>query len=96
MWEPIIAGWSCAAADILINDTSVNSSTEIQAWGYGVVTSEAVVNESVAQILSTYTLRDDAYAYVLDLQSLIAILRMGGNKMLKVKRRQVLRGSQPR
>jgi lipid-binding SYLF domain-containing protein len=45
-----------------------------------------MVNEGVAKNLSTSTLKDDAYAFILNQEGLMASLSIEGTKISRIKR----------
>ncbi len=85
-------GWQAGAESygyvvFLMNDKVIDYLAKSKGWEFGVGPSVVVVDEGVAKNLSTTTLRQDAYAYILDQQGLMASLTIEGTKISPIKKR---------
>jgi lipid-binding SYLF domain-containing protein len=84
-------GWQAGAETyayvvFLMSDKAVNYLDESKGWELGVGPTVVAVNEGVARNLSTTTLQDDAYAFIIDQQGLMASLSIEGTKISRIKR----------
>ena len=70
----------------LMNDKALKYVTETKGWEIGVGPTVVVVDEGVAKNLSSSTLKDDAYAFILDQQGLMAGISIEGTKISLIKR----------
>jgi len=77
---------SYAYVVLLMNDKAVNYLATSQGWELGVGPTVVVVNEGIAKNLSTSTLKDDAYAFIIDQQGLMASISIEGTKISHIKR----------
>ena len=85
-------GWQPGAEShcyivFLMNDKSVDYLAKTKGWQFGVGPNVVVVDEGTAKNLSTYTLKNDAYAYILDQPGLMASLNIEGTKISSIKKR---------
>ncbi len=84
-------GWQAGAESygyvvFLMSDKAVRYLDDSKGWEIGVGPSVVVVNEGVARNLSTSTLKDDAYAFILDQQGLMASLSIEGTQISRIHR----------
>ncbi len=84
-------GWQAGAESygyvvFLMSDKAVRYLAETKGWEIGVGPSVVVVNEGMAKNLSSSTLKDDAYAFILDQQGLMVSLSIEGTKITPIKR----------
>lgn len=84
-------GWQAGAQSygyvvFLMNDKAVRYLDKTKGWEVGVGPSVVVVDEGVAKNLSTTTLKNDAYAFVLDQQGLMVSLSIEGTKISKINK----------
>jgi lipid-binding SYLF domain-containing protein len=70
----------------LMNEKALTYLDRSDGWELGVGPSVVVVNEGIAQNLTTSTLKDDAYAFIFDQQGLMASLSIEGTKISRIKR----------
>ncbi|CAH1203074.1 Ysc84 domain-containing protein [Candidatus Nitrotoga sp. BS] len=70
----------------LMNDKAINYLEKSKGWEVGVGPSVVVMNEGVAKNVSTTTLKDDAYAFIFDMQGLMASISIEGTKISQIKR----------
>lgn len=85
-------GWQAGAESyayvvFLMNDKSLQYLEKSKGWEVGVGPTVVVVNEGVAKNLSTSTVKDDAYAFILDQQGLMASLSIEGTKISPIHKR---------
>jgi lipid-binding SYLF domain-containing protein len=83
-------GWQAGAESygyvvFLMSDKAVKNLHDTRGWELGVGPSVVVVNEGMAKNLSTSTLRDDAYAFIVDQSGLMASLSIEGTKISRIK-----------
>jgi lipid-binding SYLF domain-containing protein len=83
-------GWQAGAESygyvvFLMSDKAVKHLHDTRGWELGVGPSVVVVNEGMAKNLSTSTLRDDAYAFIVDQSGLMASLSVEGTKISRIK-----------
>ena len=69
----------------LMNDKAVKYLDKSKGWEIGVGPTVVVVNEGAAKNISTTTLKDDDYAFILDQQGLMASLSIEGTKISRIK-----------
>jgi lipid-binding SYLF domain-containing protein len=85
-------GWQAGAESyayvvFLMNDKALQYLEKSKGWEFGVGPTVVVVNEGVAKNLTTSTLKNDAYAYILDQQGLMASLSIEGTKISPIQKR---------
>ena len=71
----------------LMNDKAVRYLEKSKGWEFGVGPKVVVVNEGIAKNPSTWTLKDDANAYIFDQQGLMASPSIEGTKIFPIKKR---------
>jgi len=69
----------------LMTNKAVDYVNETQGWEVGVGPTVVVVNEGVAQNISSSTLQDDAYAFIFNQQGLMAGVSIEGTKISRIK-----------
>ena len=84
-------GWQAGAESygyvvFLMSDKAVRYLAESKGWEIGVGPSVVVVNEGMAKNLSSSTLKEDAYAFIIDQQGLMVSLSIEGTKISPIKR----------
>lgn len=84
-------GWQAGAESysyvvFLMNDKALDYLEKSKGWEVGVGPTVVAVNEGVAKNLSSTTLKDDAYAYIVDQQGLMASLSIEGTKISPIKK----------
>jgi len=70
----------------LMNDKALSYLDSSQGWELGIGPTVVVVNEGVAQNISSTTLTGDAYAFSFNQQGLMASLSIEGSKISKIQR----------
>ncbi|MEK6789549.1 MAG: lipid-binding SYLF domain-containing protein [Pseudomonadota bacterium] len=92
-YNSVSASWGLQAgaqsygyAVFLMNDKAQRYLESSQGWEIGVGPTVALVNEGVAQNMSSTTLTGDAYAFTFDQQGLMASLSIEGSKISKIQR----------
>lgn len=70
----------------LMNDKALTQLESTQGWEVGIGPSVVVVNEGVAQNMSSTTLTGDAYAFTFNQQGLMASLSLEGSKITRIQR----------
>lgn len=70
----------------LMTDKAVKYLAETKGWEIGVGPTVVVVDEGIAKNLSSSTLKDDAYAFIVDQQGLMAGVSIEGTKISLIKR----------
>lgn len=70
----------------LMSDEALTYLDESKGWELGVGPTVVAVNEGIARNLSSSTLRDDVYAFILDQQGLMASLSIEGTKISRIFR----------
>ena len=70
----------------LMTDKAVNYLTDTKGWEIGVGPTVVVVDEGMAKNLSSSTMKDDAYAFIVDQQGLMAGVSIEGTKISLIKR----------
>jgi len=68
----------------LMNAKAVDYLAQSNGWEIGVGPTVVVVNEGLAQNLSTSTLKDDAYAFIFNQQGLMAGVTIEGTKISRI------------
>jgi lipid-binding SYLF domain-containing protein len=84
-------GWQAGAETyayvvFLMSEEAVNYLAQSKGWEIGVGPTVVVVNEGAGRIISTLTLKDDAYAFITDQQGVMASLSIEGTKISRIKR----------
>jgi lipid-binding SYLF domain-containing protein len=84
-------GWQAGAESysyvvFLMNQKALDYLDKSKGWEIGVGPTVVAVNEGVAKNLSSSTLKDDAYAYIVDQQGLMASLSIEGTKISPIKK----------
>ncbi|WPL18161.1 hypothetical protein Thiowin_03220 [Thiorhodovibrio winogradskyi] len=84
-------GWQAGAQSysyvvFLMNDKAVTYLDKSEGWEIGVGPTVAVVDQGLAENLSSTTLQDDAYAFIFDQKGLMASLSIEGTKISPIKR----------
>ncbi len=85
-------GWQAGAQSygyvvFLMNNKAVKYLDKSSGWEIGVGPTVVVVNEGVAKNLTTSTLKDDAYAFIIDQQGLMVSLSIEGTKISRIKKK---------
>ena len=70
----------------LMTDKAVKYITDTKGWEIGVGPTVVVVDEGMAKNLSSSTMKDDAYAFIVDQQGLMAGVSIEGTKISLIKR----------
>jgi lipid-binding SYLF domain-containing protein len=70
----------------LMTDKAVKYITDTKGWEIGVGPTVVVVDEGMAKNLSSSTMKDDAYAFIVDQQGLMAGVSIEGTKITLIKR----------
>ncbi|MCW8277737.1 lipid-binding SYLF domain-containing protein [Pseudomonas sp. PCH199] len=70
----------------LMTDKAVKYITQTKGWEIGVGPTVVVVDEGIAKNLSSSTLKDDAYAFIVDQEGLMAGVSIEGTKISLIKR----------
>jgi lipid-binding SYLF domain-containing protein len=84
-------GWQAGAqsysyAVFLMNNNAMQYIDSSKGWEIGVGPTVVVVDEGLAENLSSTTLQDDAYAVIFDQAGLMASLSIEGTKISQIKR----------
>jgi len=84
-------GWQAGAESygyvlFLMTDKAVKHLHDSKGWEIGAGPSVVVVNEGMAKNLSTSTLREDVYAFILDQTGLMASLSIEGTKVSRIRK----------
>ncbi len=84
-------GWQAGAESysyvvFLMNEKSLDYLEKTKGWEIGVGPSVVAMNEGLAKNVSSTTIKDDAYAYILDQQGLMASLSIEGTKISRVNK----------
>jgi lipid-binding SYLF domain-containing protein len=84
-------GWQAGAESygyvlFLMTDKAVKHLRDSKGWEIGAGPSVVVVNEGMGKNLSTSTLREDVYAFIVDQSGLMASLSIEGTKVSRIKR----------
>ncbi len=77
---------SYAYVVFLMSEKAVKYLDESKGWEFGVGPTLVMVDDGVAKNLSTSTLKDDAYAFILNQEGLMASLSIEGTKISRIKR----------
>jgi lipid-binding SYLF domain-containing protein len=85
-------GWQAGAESygyvlFLMNEKAVQYLGKSNGWEIGVGPTVVVVNEGVAKNLSSTTIKDDAYAFIIDQQGLMASLSIEGTKISPIRKK---------
>ncbi|MHC8306239.1 lipid-binding SYLF domain-containing protein [Pseudomonas sp. PB3P13] len=70
----------------LMTDKAVKYIKDTRGWEIGVGPTVVIVDEGIAKNLSSSTLKDDAYAFIVDQQGLMAGVSIEGTKISLIKR----------
>lgn len=70
----------------LMNDEAVRYLGETDGWEIGVGPTVVVVDQGLAENLSTSTLKDDAYAFIFNQQGLMAGVSIEGTKITRIQK----------
>jgi lipid-binding SYLF domain-containing protein len=70
----------------LMTNEAVRYIHNTQGWEIGVGPTVVIVNQGIAQNLSTSTLKGDAYAFIFDQQGLMAGISLEGTKISRIRR----------
>lgn len=84
-WGLQAGAQSFGYALFLMNAKAVDYLAESKGWEIGVGPTVVIVNEGIAQNLSTSTLKDDAYAFIFNQQGLMAGVSIEGTKISRIK-----------
>ena len=84
-------GWQAGAESysyvvFLMNDKSLDYLEKSKGWEIGVGPTVVAVNEGLAKNITSTTIKDDAYAYILDQQGLMASLSIEGTKISRINK----------
>jgi lipid-binding SYLF domain-containing protein len=84
-------GWQAGAESysyvvFLMNDKALDYLEKSKGWEIGVGPTVVAVNEGLAKNISSTTIKDDAYAYILDQQGLMASLSIEGTKISRINK----------
>jgi lipid-binding SYLF domain-containing protein len=77
---------SFAYVVFLMSEKAVKYLDDSKGWEFGVGPTLVIVDDGVAKNLSTSTLKDDAYAFILNQEGLMASLSIEGTKISRIKR----------
>ena len=85
-------GWQAGAESygyvlFLMNEKALQYLEKSKGWEIGVGPTVVVVNEGVAKNLSSTTIKDDAYAFIVDQQGLMASLSIEGTKISPIRKK---------
>ena len=90
-YNSVTASWGLQAGAqsygyvvFLMNQKAVHYVNISHGWEIGTGPSVVVVNDGVAENLSSSTLRHDAYAFIFDQQGLMATLSIEGTKITRI------------
>jgi lipid-binding SYLF domain-containing protein len=84
-WGLQAGAQSYGYAVFLMNEEAENYVTTSDGWEIGVGPTVVVVDQGVAENISSSTLQDDAYAFIFDQNGLMAGVSIEGTKITKVK-----------
>ena len=84
-WGLQAGAQSYGYAVFLMNEEAENYVTTSDGWEIGVGPTVVVVDQGVAENISSSTLQDDAYAFIFDQKGLMAGVSIEGTKITKVK-----------
>jgi lipid-binding SYLF domain-containing protein len=84
-------GWQAGAESysyvvFLMNPKSLDYLEKSKGWEIGVGPSVVAMNEGLAKNVSSTTIKDDAYAYIVDQQGLMASLSIEGTKISRINK----------
>ena len=85
-WGLQAGGESFAYVVFLMSEKAVKYLEDTKGWEFGVGPTLVMVNDGVAKNLSTSTLKDDAYAFILNQEGLMDSLSIEGTKISRIKR----------
>jgi lipid-binding SYLF domain-containing protein len=85
-WGLQIGAQSYGYAVFLMTDKAMNYLVESKGWEIGVGPTVVVVDEGVAKNLSTFSLKNDAFAFVFSQQGLMAGVSIEGTKISRINR----------
>jgi lipid-binding SYLF domain-containing protein len=85
-------GWQAGAESygyvlFLMNEKAVQYLDKSRGWEIGVGPTVVVVNEGLGKNLSSTTIKDDAYAFIVDQQGLMASLSIEGTKISPIHKK---------
>lgn len=86
-WGLQAGAQSYGYAVFLMNEDAVSYLERSDGWEIGVGPTVVVVNQGVAENLSSSTLQDDAYAFIFDQRGLMAGVSIEGTKVTRVDTR---------
>jgi lipid-binding SYLF domain-containing protein len=86
-WGLQAGAQSYGYAVFLMNEEAVSYLERSDGWEIGVGPTVVVVNQGVAENLSSSTLQDDAYAFIFDQKGLMAGVSIEGTKVTRVDTR---------
>lgn len=86
-WGLQAGAQSYGYAVFLMNEDAVSYLERSDGWEIGVGPTVVVVNQGVAENLSSSTLQDDAYAFIFDQRGLMAGVSIEGTKVTRVETR---------
>lgn len=86
-WGLQAGAQSYGYAVFLMNEDAVSYLERSDGWEIGVGPTVVVVNQGVAENLSSSTLQDDAYAFIFDQKGLMAGVSIEGTKVTRVETR---------
>lgn len=84
-WGLQAGAQSYGYAVFLMNEAAEDYVTTSDGWEIGVGPTVVVVDQGVAENISSSTLQDDAYAFIFDQKGLMAGVSIEGTKITKVK-----------
>ena len=86
-WGLQAGAQSYGYAVFLMNETAIEYLDQSDGWEIGVGPTVVVVNQGVAENLSSSTLQDDAYAFIFDQKGLMAGVSIEGTKVSRIQTR---------
>lgn len=84
-WGLQAGAQSYGYAVFLMNQEALDYALAADGWEIGIGPTVVVVNQGVAENISSTTLQDDAYAFIFDQKGLMASLSIEGTKITRVK-----------
>ncbi|MFN4025421.1 MAG: YSC84-related protein [Hyphomonas sp.] len=84
-WGLQAGAQSYGYAVFLMNEQAEKYVTESDGWEIGVGPTVVLVDQGLAENISSSTLQDDAYAFIFDQKGLMAGISIEGTKITKVK-----------
>lgn len=84
-WGLQAGAQSYGYAVFLMNEAAEDYVTKSDGWEIGVGPTVVVVDQGVAENISSSTLQDDAYAFIFDQKGLMAGVSIEGTKITRVK-----------